>query len=95
MWSGVTVQTRMRRALPVDTRVAKATLAASTAMSEVAISGGAICLLDPGSLDDPLIVRLHHLGEIVIGEQIGRGITTNAGYLALRKYPSQRARPDV
>ena len=79
--SGVTVQTMM--ALTSDAsmpRCASAQRAASIAMSEVAISGaGDVALADAGPLQDPLVVGLDHLFQILVGENARRRIAAERG----------------
>ncbi len=83
--SGVTVHTMMAStSLASMPRCASAHWAASMAMSEVAMSGvGDVALADTGALENPLVVGLYQLFEVLIGEDTRRGIATERGDFGL------------
>ena len=74
--SGVTVQTMIASSsLASMPRCSSAILAASTARSEVATSGSAMCRSrDADALHDPFVAGLHHLFQILIGQNPGRRV---------------------
>ena len=79
--SGVTVQTMMASSSVASMpRCASAHLAASIAMSEVAISGvGDVALANAGALQDPLVVGLDQLFQILVRQHARRGIAPERG----------------
>ena len=81
--SGVTVQTRMAsRSAPEIPRALECALAGCHGH----IRGGDFGTCDmalayAGAFDDPLVVGVHHLGQIFIGQDIGRDITAHGADL--------------
>ena len=85
--SGVTVHTMIALTSEASMpRLASATRAASTAISDVAISGRRdVAFGDADAVHDPFIGRLDHLLQVGIRQDAGRHMDAERGYFCSRQ----------